>query len=69
MNGSIASVAIQTSGETEEQGSLVCCSPRVHKVLDRTEQLNNNNKEIVENREAWHAQSDGSQGVRHDSAT
>ena len=25
------------------QGSLVCCSPRCHKELDTTEQLNNNN--------------------------
>ena len=26
------------------QGSLACCSPRGHKELDTTEQLNNNGK-------------------------
>ena len=34
----------QTLGETEGQGSLVCCSPRGHKETDTTEQLNSNNK-------------------------
>ena len=34
----------QTPGAGEGQGSLVCCSPWVHKELDTTEQLNNNNK-------------------------
>ena len=33
----------QTLGDGEEQGSLVCCSPRDHKESDTTEQLNNNN--------------------------
>ena len=31
----------QTLGDGEGQGSLVCCSPRGHKELDTTEQLNN----------------------------
>ena len=53
LDGIIASVAIQISGDSEEHGSLVCCSPWVHKELDRTAQLKNNNQEIVKNREAW----------------
>ena len=32
----------QTPGDSEGQGSLVCCSPWGHKELDRTERLNNN---------------------------
>ena len=32
----------QALGAGEGQGSLVCCSPRGHKDLDMTEQLNNN---------------------------
>ena len=32
----------QTLGYSEGQGSLVCCSPWVHKELDMTEQVNNN---------------------------
>jgi len=31
----------QTLGDSEEQGSLACCSPWGHKELDMTEQLNN----------------------------
>ena len=31
----------QTLGDDEEQGSLACSSPRGHKELDTTEQLNN----------------------------
>ena len=31
----------QTSGDSREQGSLACCSPRGHKELDTTELLNN----------------------------
>ena len=31
----------QTLGDSEGQGSLVFCSPRGHKKLDTTEQLNN----------------------------
>ena len=31
----------QAPGDGEGQGSLACCSPWVHKVLDITEQLNN----------------------------
>ena len=30
----------QTQGDSEEQESLVCCSPWSHKELDTTEQLN-----------------------------
>ena len=33
----------QTLGDSEEQGSLVCCSPWGLKELDKTKQLNNNN--------------------------
>ena len=33
----------QTLGDREGQGSLAWCSPRGHKELDTTEQLNNNN--------------------------
>ena len=32
----------QTLGDTEGQGSLVCCSPCVGKESDTTEHLNNN---------------------------
>ena len=31
----------QTQGDSEGQGSLVCCSPWGHKELDTDEQLNN----------------------------
>ena len=34
----------QTPGDSDGQGSLVWFSPWGHKVLDITEQLNNNNK-------------------------
>ena len=34
----------QTPGDSEEQGSLACCSPWGRKELDTTEQLKNNNK-------------------------
>ena len=33
----------QTLGDTEGQGSLVCCTAWGHKESDRTEQLNSNN--------------------------
>ena len=33
----------QTWGDSEGQGSLVCCSPQGRKESDTTEQLNNNN--------------------------
>ena len=36
----------QTPGGSEEQGSLVCCSPWGCKEMDTTDQLNNNNKSI-----------------------
>ena len=32
----------QAPGDSEGQGSLVCCNPRVHKELDMTYQLNDN---------------------------
>ena len=32
----------QAPGDSERQGSLVCCSPRGHKESDMTWQLNNN---------------------------
>ena len=34
----------QTVGDSEIQGSLVCCSPWGRKEWDMTEQLNNNKK-------------------------
>ena len=34
----------QTLGDSEGQGSLVCCSPWCAKQSERTEQLNNRNK-------------------------
>ena len=34
----------QTPGDSEGQGSLVCCSPWGRKRSDKTKQLNNNNK-------------------------
>ena len=40
----------QTSGDGEEQGSLMRCSPWGHKELDMTGQLNNN-KYIVKEEE------------------
>ena len=38
----------QTPGDSEGQGSLVCCSPWGRKDSDMTERLNNNNKLTVE---------------------
>ena len=37
----------QTSGDGEEQGSLMCCSPWVHKESDTTWWLKNNNMFLV----------------------
>ena len=34
----------QTPGDSEGQGSLVCCGPWGHKELDTTDQLYNNSK-------------------------
>ena len=34
----------QTPGDSEGQGSLLCCSPWGRKKLDMTERLNNNKK-------------------------
>ena len=38
----------QTLGDSEERGSLACCSPWGHKELDMTEQLKkkNNNRKL-----------------------
>ena len=33
----------QTSRDSEEQGSLACCSPRGHKESDMTDRPNNSN--------------------------
>ena len=38
---------LQETGDSEWQGSLVCCSPRGCKELDTTEQLNNNNHRLL----------------------
>ena len=35
----------ETPGDSEGQGSLVCCSPRGLKESDTTEQLNNTDKQ------------------------
>ena len=37
----------QAPGDSEGQGSLVCCSPWGHKESDTTEQPNNNNKSLI----------------------
>ena len=37
----------QTLGDSEEQRSLVCCSPWGHKELDSTKWLKNNNTSII----------------------
>ena len=36
----------QAPGDGDGQGGLACCSPWGHKVLDMTEQLNNNSMYI-----------------------
>ena len=38
----------QAPRDGKGQGSLVCCSPRGHKESDTTEQLKNNNNNILE---------------------
>ena len=45
----------QTPEDSEGQGSLECCSPRGHKELDTTEQLNNNSANPTVNNvsECW----------------
>ena len=42
----------QTPGDSEGQGSLVCCSPWGGKESDTTEQLKNNNRPL-EGRESY----------------
>ena len=37
-------IQIEILGDSEEQGSLVCCSPWGCKEVDTTERLNNNHK-------------------------
>ena len=37
----------QTQGDSEGQGSLVCCSPWGHKELDMTQQLNNESTKML----------------------
>ena len=37
----------QSLGDSEGQGSLVCCIPWNHKESDKTQRLNNNKKEKV----------------------
>ena len=39
---------VQTLGDGEGQGSLVCCSSWGHKESDTTEQLNSNNRALKE---------------------
>ena len=39
-------------GNSEGQGSLMCCSSWDHKVLDKTERLNKNKKNLE--LESWH---------------
>ena len=36
----------QNLGDSEGQGSLMCCTPWGHKQLDTTEQLNNSNRNL-----------------------
>ena len=36
-------MSLSTLGDSEGQGSLICCSPQDHKELDMAERLNNNN--------------------------
>ena len=43
----------QTLGDSEGQGSLVCCSPWGHKESDMTKQLNNNNMCMLLLNRAW----------------
>ena len=37
-------MSLSKLGDSQGQGSLVCCSPWGHKESDTTERLNNNNK-------------------------
>ena len=43
----------QALGDSEGQGSLVCCSPRGYKELDMSEQLNNNKRVTEDNESTW----------------
>ena len=44
----------QAPRDGKGQGSLVCCSPRGHKESDTTEQLKNNNNNILEPENNFH---------------
>ena len=44
----------QTPGDSEGEGSLVCCNPWGHKELDMTEWLNNNNNLFCSKRWSTH---------------
>ena len=48
----IGHVFEQPPGDGKGQGSLACCSPWGHKMLDTTERLNNNNKIFGGNKES-----------------
>ena len=37
----------QTQGNSDGQGSMVCCSPWGHKELDMSDQLNNDNMMVL----------------------
>ena len=43
----------QTPGDSEGQGSLVCCSPRDHKESDMTYRLKNNSHIKKKERTTW----------------
>ena len=49
----------QTPGDSEGQGSLVCCSPCGHEELDTTEPLNNNEQQAELRTEWWEAPNPG----------
>ena len=42
-------LSLNNLGDNKGQGYLACCSPWVHKELDMTEQLNNNNNKNTNN--------------------
>ena len=44
----------QTLGDSEEQGSLACCSPWGHKESETTDKLNNNNMLKYRFKWVWH---------------
>ena len=46
-------LSLNNLGDNEGQGYLACCSPWVHKELDMTEQLNNNNNKKYKQYNVW----------------